>query len=133
MNAETTVTRDAGRDLDALVAEQVMGVPMPGRDEAPPPYQSWLHHKSKAWHWHFGDDCWLAMPYSTDIGAAWEVVEKLGADMGLYYHGGIPEYEATFFGSCDGVAYVVTDRGETAPLAICRAALRVAPRDSGNP
>lgn len=80
----------AGRDLDALVAERVMGWPPPvyitdeGRDPARPFYAWKECHLPHAEDW----DCehaWTcgrhefypAPPYSTDIAAAWQVVERM--------------------------------------------------------
>lgn len=106
-----------GRELDALVAEKVM----------------WWHkyedsnpkatirtigdtedHKCKFCGSFEGHDI---KPYSTSIEAAWEVVEKLiesddWVDFSL-------EYEPTFKWSANEIIY-----GETAPHAICLAALR---------
>jgi hypothetical protein len=69
-------------------------------------------------------------PYSTDIAAAWEVLEKLIA------MGGYPELSRIFGGHeadwwrCEvryahasGVGRLLYEAAETAPLAICRAAL----------
>jgi hypothetical protein len=69
---------------------------------------------------------WDLPPFSTDIAAAWEVVEKLadgihgGFDLVLDWDGG---WEACF--EIPGGQKVVSVNCDTAPLAICRAALRV--------
>jgi hypothetical protein len=97
----------AGRELDALVAEKVMGyktAPIPDGETANPPN------------------------FSTDITAAWQVVEKMrerGYRLGL----------RTWVRSAEGEAVFVDPKRERAsegngafdasvPLAICIAALR---------
>jgi hypothetical protein len=52
-----------GRELDALIAEKVMGQKL---------HQSAFH----GFLW-FGEDGFPVKPYSTDIAASWEVVEKI--------------------------------------------------------
>ena len=115
-------TLQAGPELDALVAEKVMG-------------------------WAFADGCWnepsgprRAHPrsvynhfpyYSTDIAAAWEVIEKLpGPGIALFktYNGG---WQArTKVCNYPGSMHVIENDccifsdAPTAPLAICRAALK---------
>src|SRR3990167_1467186 len=76
----------AGPEMDALVAEKVMGEPQP--HDAPVemgsisgvltmfnnyPWKAWLPEclgLGKPWTWR-------PLPYSTDIAAAWKVVEKI--------------------------------------------------------
>lgn len=109
----------AGRELDALVAEKVMGwrrLPDTPEWGVPPDYTT-----GGALGWR---------PYSTDIAAAWEVVEKLREgwlEVNL---------DCTAFNCANTVRCCVTKQGQqhppfplyadakTAPLAICRAALR---------
>lgn len=117
---------EAGRELDALVAEKVMGLIVPEwGEETPCPYcgsemrycgtrsrcstcQEWRHSRYKE--------------YSTDIAAAWEVVEQFA---GKAYIG---MARSTHF---QDWKVVISDRyrtyeveAETIPLAICLAALR---------
>ncbi len=93
----------AGRELDALVAEKVMG-DLPPRGYSIP-------------------------DYSTSISAAWEVVEKLIADSHIVALG------VSWDAAKDHWKFLMRDFGEivnteywpsapTAPLAICRAALK---------
>lgn len=96
----------AGREMDALVAEKVMGIK---RGDRP---GEWLNELGN----------WLCdtediPPYSTSISAAWEVVDKMDcyfkmtrSDLGLYWE---------FYGPKLGFSYA-----PTVPLAICRAALK---------
>jgi hypothetical protein len=58
--------------------------------------------------------------YSSDISAAWKVVEKMGAyKLEIVYRSNETKHKATFWHEMMG--YPV--EAETAPLAICRAAL----------
>ena len=132
---------NAGRELDALVAEKVMdwevdgavvGIPQvkvhfPGFDTPshwPPPMTDQGHR-----HCH---------RFSTDIAAAWEVVEKLislGAAVSLFSHEVLPGYAGTVLGDVLWSVEVVPDGNKprpittssseavTAPHAICLAAL----------
>ena len=121
----------AGREMDALVAERVMG---------------WVHFTWKGYSYFLpqneipGPDVQLMIYpgrpvplYSTDIAAAWLVVDKMGLSLvrvdaarwlvGQYRES---EYLDTEMGCIDGhfhyAGFAVSD---TAPLAICRAALKL--------
>ena len=126
----------AGRELDALVAKVVFdltvrwlsvprhphehgaGVPIQPQSCDPPP------GLTGAWAAMY----WVIPRYSTDIAAAWEVVEKLVAlgFVTVHLSQGIkePGWYASFFGdpATDGKGGYA--RADTAPLAICRAALK---------
>jgi hypothetical protein len=99
-----------GRELDALVAEKVMGclsgvsVLDDGR------HCLWINR-------HWVD----LLPYSTDIAAAWEVVEKLTRS-GWYFELRAPNYLASFFRGID--SHCESIEAPTAPHAICLAALK---------
>lgn len=112
-----TMELPAGRELDILVAEKVMG------------YE------------HFVDEAdgtdrlrgnGIIMPihlpaYSTDIAAAWEVVEKLRAEWMIRV--GTADLLGTPWKCVMWQRYMTTGgpfgEADTAPLAICRAALGV--------
>ena len=104
-------TMPAGREMDALVAEKVMG---------------WADINSNAAL--VGGLCddkrnWKPLPfYSTDIAAAWEVVEKIKGNYGncRFITEWVPKAKQW---SCGGDGYDC-GWGKTAPLAICRAALK---------
>ncbi len=106
----------AGRELDALVAEKVMGWHHTGSDDRYP-----VDDKGRSQ---------LYVPdYSTDIGAAWAVVERMRElDWRMLLENWVSSSDAyaAFFHPQDRYRYGnhigVTD--DTAPLAICRAALR---------
>ncbi len=87
----------AGRELDALVAEKVMG-----------------QYFRNEWYKLYND----TIPcYSTDISAAWKVVEKIKKEfVGISDPLNCNIWECSF-------TFKTSALGETAPLAICRAAL----------
>lgn len=115
-----------GPELDALIAEKVMGLSLFQRERK--------SSSGVRWKERLIDDPWKRRPipaYSTSISAAWEVVEKLFID------GWKMELEASAFLGEDrggaGVRFSCRSqvRGRhsasapTAPMAICLAALRV--------
>jgi hypothetical protein len=117
---EQILAMKPGRELDALVAEKVMGLPNVRK------YMSrYVHdnHPEKAWVTGIVD----IPEYSTDISAAWEVVEK------MHEWGGC---EISCCGTGEKRWYVVHTHTNTAPYqkginvtcntapeAICKAAL----------
>lgn len=124
----------AGRTLDALIAEKVMGfqrVPVPkdcdGKNEGetlvPPDFQL----SSYEWTPRGFYQLWAFCPhYSARIESAWEVVEHLrrqGAKVSVQNR--TPGPWAMWICMRIGTdrEQVTLERGETAALAICRAAL----------
>lgn len=126
MNGIDLMTRDdilnmpAGRELDLLIALKVMG---------------W-EHNSLGDAWIREGEPWVGCDEfqpSVDIAAAWEVVERL-KELGVYltictlendYQCELDRLK-TYELACDSVI------SETAPLAICRAAL-LAVMETGSP
>ena len=110
-------TMPAGREMDALVAEKVMGLRIDRCLSLSEPY---------VWESHHGPQ---KIPnYSTSIAPAWgvrEMVSALGLGEMLIYRrfdGTWVAYQATGCADYDfGDWSVIAD---TAPLAICRAALK---------
>lgn len=111
----------AGRELDALVAERVMGCHViSGFDwySHPTAFCACDNHDHEQACSHIVG---ILAHYSTDISAAWQVVEhvnKMG-DWSVWQLGNGNWRACILFDQCimgDGT-------GETAPLAICRAAL----------
>ncbi len=122
------------RELDALIAEKVMGLTLAVSD--------------KAW----SDEDWLGSdyptksnvlaivtdaergslvpmrrvipPYSTDIAAAWLVVERMRGDFMLDLQDHIVYWSADFLRSRPGGIKQVAFQAPSAPLAICLAALK---------
>lgn len=107
-----------GRELDALVAEKVFGFPAP-RDS---------HASTEVGYWTVDDKMFIPVPrFSTDIAAAWEVVEKLKR---LGYKIGIDsspnDKSACVVMEDDNGDWIsiAVETAETLPHAICRAALK---------
>lgn len=113
------------REIDALVAEKVMGKcyyraehkTFSGRyiykDRHLNGWQKEEYVNGRYKEWEF-----YGPHYSTDIAAAWQVVEKLNKD-DFYMDYDINEYRCQF-----KKGRQMFERAETAPLAICKAALR---------
>lgn len=122
-----------GRELDALVAEMVIG------------YRRSFESKDNPGLWYFEKDGFSVKPheipeYSTDIAAAWQLLEKLS--LSIVWDGSAwacaNAKEITVSVSANGedtqpvvigVGFLVTDlptiaRADTAPHAICLAALK---------
>lgn len=116
----TTPQLVSGRELDALVQEKVFG---------------WIRHETSPMMLHRPD----AMPgsgyatvpwYSTDIAAAWKIVELLRSrdcffQFDAWQPSGDDPYCAKFGFQYSGE--VRTGRAKTAPEAICLAALGLFP------
>ena len=124
---------EAGRKLDALIAEHVMGEPRPTGNVPDGVLAGVMTSNSGGGNWigtttgyTAGDEpVWLPKPYSTDISAAWEVVEKMRADklsitLTGYWEGSTGKWWVNVL---DNVETVATVRTDTAPHAICLAAL----------
>lgn len=118
---------EAGRELNALVAEHVMGWRWlslePEFPEQKALYPPDLEVDQVSWC--VGDDPKeLAEDYSTDIRAAMNVVEKLNRlwfEIGRENAGGV-RWDAIFYNDPD-LKDSVHVTADTAPLAICLAAL----------
>lgn len=118
---------EAGRQLDAMIAEKVMGY-------AHPPWQAGAKTANpNGCHW----SCSVCnpAPFSSSIAAAWQVVEKRshsGVDFYLERHPNGETHWARFNDTTQGTfnADGCQDKrlgdadAQTAPLAICRAALK---------
>ena len=112
LTREEILALPAGAALDALVAEKVMGLEYgPDYVEGLGPVEGWAD----------ADGNGVDLPaYSTDIAAAWQVVEKVGGYYALYWmapgsYGG--RYGIQIH---DDASHVTAD---AAPHAICLAAL----------
>lgn len=107
----------AGRELDALIAEKVMGLKVDYEFEG----FGGLRVPSLVDKY----DEWGYLPdYSTDISAAWQVVEKFYS-MKLDKYSNGQEWRCYLVGVRDGKNADATGVADTAPLAVCRAALLV--------
>ena len=121
----------AGRELDALIAEKVMGWEWRKtslNDEQKVLVMGNYNPLDDSTDFWWGDDVMKLVPYySRDIAAAWQVVEKMreeGLDIDITVRPKI-EYGCRVAprGECntDNVVFLAST---TAPLAICRAALK---------
>lgn len=112
---EQVLAEPAGRQMDAWVSVHVFG-------------QECFQSKSVFGtddFYIFNADASRVVPYySTDIAAAWQVVEHMGAQSLpslMQFPEVTPKWRCGFWNNSElGVHYTY---GETAPLAICRAAL----------
>lgn len=108
MSAETM---PAGRELDKLIAERVMGLTVSGQGTDADPY--WIDdHQDE-------NGCWLG-DYSTEIGWAWEVLERMRS------HIGVNDDLWGAFVEQMNIAhdYTISDLlAHASPVSICRAAL----------
>lgn len=124
--SDMTTTLEAGHELDALIAEKVMGWSNVRRDANG---GTAMGHAPWAPEWGNYVDS-----YSTNMAAAWEVVEKMekrGWDgmVRVVSDGYVARFE-----SLHGESFASVDPREgTAALAICRAALAaIITDDRGN-
>lgn len=110
--------------MDVLVAEHVFGWYVDGRELC--------RRDKKPGDVFLGDVCEEIPAFSTDIAAAWQVVERLmDGNLGCYLDSEFlpcPKlvYDRRGFWACSLCwthCYAVAAEGETAPLAICRCAL----------
>jgi hypothetical protein len=105
----------AGRELDALVAEKVMGWTSvrTGKKYDASDFDDLYGQPPGGADWRY------PVPrYSEDIAAAWGVVQKIGLFVGPFVAG---EWWASL--SIDDYLNSRCSKGATGPLAICRAAL----------
>ena len=111
----------AGREMDVLIAENIMG---------------WaVHQRNTAWWVKVADENEVTTEVmgftygkdrfapSTNIADAWEVVEKMGNCLFACGRSDAGAWEAYFFFVNSGVGKLSEAHGDTAPLAICRCAL----------
>jgi len=144
MNKEEILTMEVGEELDKLVATEVMGEPIPeftpenalDLQLAGSPFKSPKGNWLSLCKYDEGDiPTWRPLPYSTDISAAWLVVEKIcNWDVGdnmLILKGQGPNLEPTeenervgwWEAEINGDWGKVTAEGKIAPEAVCKAAL----------
>ena len=115
MNKDEILNMSAGREMDMLVGEKVMG---------------WIYNQLGD-AWIREGQPWVgcdAFHPSTDISAAWDVVEKLHSDFSIDLSYDDPQTIEPIKWCCE--LYAKSEpyqdyeaRADSAPLAICRAAL----------
>lgn len=110
---------EPGRELDALIAEKVMGLVE---------FATYAGKAKASMGWGKNGDDWKnlrSLPnYSTDISAAWEVVEKYFGTVGHTTIGNMAN-EGYYCELFNGKEFVRASSVESAPHAICLAALKV--------
>ena len=107
---------EAGRELDALVAERVMGLDVKITD-----WKSDRYGRYKVKHYRVGNS--FLPEYSTDISAAWTVIEKMiNLDYGIHMGLNKGNFEIAIYPLGDSDWIYIS--APTAPLAICKAALK---------
>lgn len=113
MTRDEILNMPAGRYLDSKIAEMVMGLTVDY--EFDEPHIPSLRDKYDEWGY---------LPnYSTDISAAWEVIEKIKDEhltFDMFYRPHEQKWWVTVFASDHAKDHGIAD---TAPLAVCRAAL----------
>jgi hypothetical protein len=112
------LTMDAGREMDELILKHIFGF-----EHLPPPAMPRFQRPTE----HGVETIDYPRPYSTDIWSAWQVVEKMiGNDWDFYME------NASNNRTNPDLFWVMFDKNaegdncaecESAPLAICRAAL----------
>ena len=110
------MTLTAGRELDALVAEKVMGLERVGY------LYKYREYTESPGHGNMSEKD--IPPYSTSIAAAWEVVEKLAYEGKAAFALEFLKYEPKTWVAEFGIGVFDEGKADTAPLAICRAALK---------
>lgn len=130
-----------GRELDAAIAERVMGEPMPPTLEGVTADRAFnlylvgepIKSRLNAWrcHWIYdhGDvPEWHPRPYSTDITAAMEVIEKTrqgGWEIQITSDDESPTWSAVFDSrGAAGKLLLGENESDSLPEAVCRAALQ---------
>lgn len=96
-----------GQELDALVAEKIMEIPLIEEDSC----ENWIKV--------------VPPPYSTDIAAAWEVVEELQRQDWCFILDNMKGFLGNWQAHFERNRWVETAESTSAPHAICLAALKV--------
>ncbi|GAI80038.1 unnamed protein product [marine sediment metagenome] len=143
MNKVEILVMEAGEELDRLVATEVMGEPVPEftPENALDLQLAGSPVKSPKGNWlclcRYGEGdipTWRPLPYSTDISAAWLVVEKLAEgwerdhepiSIEVMYDCGAYEAKIETWndGKIDWNEPILSGSYNKAPEAICKAAL----------
>ena len=118
MTKDEILKMPAGREMDALIAKHVMGTsPRIVKRE----YSSGFELISQDWKEVVDRELAAMRHYSTDIAAAWQVVEKIPGAVSLQRMDSGASWRA-WYQPTPG-SFSAWTQSETAPLAICHAAL----------
>ena len=125
MNRDEILNMPAGREMDTLVAEKIMGWER-GNISALPQgdIPVWHTGEGKGWKTHQS----INWSPSTVINSAWEVVEKIlekpcSINVQTEFHSDGNHSSCFIHPYPRGTTNLIMGHGSTAPLAICRAAL----------
>jgi hypothetical protein len=117
LTREQVLSMETGRELDALVAEKVMG--LQGFRKGTPGYEGWEYIYTS----NLGDN--QPIPhYSSDLSAAWEVIEKfdnMTFRRGREADGHIRHFAYIWLNSDDDKHEMC--KASKMPEAVCKAAL----------
>lgn len=129
MNRDAIPNMPAGKEMDILVAEKVMGLSLQhllpvyeegSTDDGLDGWSGFVCPRCRRPSDMLDEPC--TKYYSTDIRAAWEVVEKFYS-MRLDRYSNGQEWRCYLVGARDGKDADARGVADTASLAICRAAL----------
>lgn len=134
MTKEEILAMEPGPELDTLMAEKVMNHPMPDfiPEDALDLYLAGTPIHCDGWtcvcRYDEGDTPkWVPDPYSTDISAAWPVVEKMGLAVSPLRNGDWACCKASYLYHLEITQDHYADPNlvicKQAPEAICKAAL----------
>ena len=119
MTRDEILSMPAGLEMNAIVATHVMGAPEII-------WEKWRDgERYPVIRYCPGDDVFHPVPsYSTDIAAAWQVMERLRCDWSEIHLTYTPRgWYVLLADSFTGKKVTETGRQDSAPFAICRAAL----------
>lgn len=128
---------EASRELDALVAEKVMGFYLHKRRDEWNDGDPYFYVTYPNFDGHGSDELIHKIPnYSTDISAAWKVIEKVqescgGIDLKFNRHDRM--WETDFLASDNDCLILGCDGAPTVAHAICLAALKAVGYSASEP
>jgi hypothetical protein len=130
MNSKKEISQlSAGREIDVLVAEQIMGWQIETDEPKLKRLQQYFSRDEHPRWWRAPEGGWYSDPlsYSSDIAAAWQIVESMNSrGQFLFLSQSNEEYDVAF----DEPRTISPDyiSEKSVALAICQAALVVAER-----
>jgi len=135
MTRDEILNMEAGREMDALIAEKVMGIELRHISDYTVTFS---YYENGEWMQYGGCKCCghaarpkeycfrAALHYSESVSAAFNVVEKLKTSFhtfSLEYSIEFPHWNCVIIVEYEDDSKWYSCNGDTAPLAICRAAL----------
>lgn len=130
MNSRKEIIQlSAGRDIDVLVAEQIMGWQIETDEPKLTRLQRYFSRDEHPQWWRAPEGGWYSDPlsYSSDIAAAWQIVESMNSQgQFLFLSQNYQEYNVAFDEPRTTSPDYISEK--SIALAICQAALVVAER-----